>query len=476
MSVSLSSQMPACQTAGRRRVLLVAYSFPPVGGAGVQRPAKWVKYLPQFGWDVTVLTPENPSVPLRDVSLLVEIPAETRIVRAKTWEPDYRVKQQLANSPRANRPGLSQTIRGWAKSLASTVLQPDPQVLWVRNAIRAAADELRRVRHDAILVTVPPFSALSIGTALKRRFGLPLVFDFRDEWDLSNRYLEQAPRGWWSQFVQSRMQRSLLRHADAVIATTQASAATYRAKLAAVGNPASSHCIYNGFDPDDFTNVETSKKSSDVFRLVYMGTLWNLTDIEPLVAAIEQLEATKPHALGRLELVCIGRKTAEQQRILDRVRRTNCRVEFRGYCRHEEVAGWLQSADALCLTLADVPGAERVVPAKLFEYLATRKPILGVVPFGESSRLMRQFRRDGHFAPRDVAGIANWLIDRLCGQKYAAGPCGSDELLEQYSRPQLTARLADVLGSVAGRPAATEGSWEQDALSSPLGERCLVGV
>jgi glycosyltransferase involved in cell wall biosynthesis len=468
-----------------RRALLIAYSFPPVGGAGVQRPAKWTKYLPHFGWDVTVLTPENPSTPLRDDSLLAEIPPETRILRAKTWEPDYRVKQQMASTADAiGRQSLSQRVRSLAKSVAKTAalaaLQPDLQVLWVHNAIQAASTELRRVRHDAILVTAPPYSALLIGAALKKRFGLPLVFDFRDEWDLSNRYLEQAPRGWWSRCVQFRMQRSLLKRADAVIATTQSSAETYQAKLVEVGNAAKSHCIYNGFDPEDFAFADgplPERKRDETFRLVYAGTLWNLTDIEPLVLAIERLQQANSTLLSRLEFVCVGRKTADQQRLLDRVRHTACRAEFPEYCRHQEVAGWLHGAGALCLTLADVPGAERVVPAKLFEYLAARKPILAIVPHGEAARLVRRLRPDGQFVPRDVEGIANWLADRLRPGRHRGLPGGSPEMLAEFSRPYLTGRLAEVLNSVVvnRRP---RGSSAAD-LAEPsqcLADGCLAGA
>lgn len=477
MSVTLPTGTMSSETppARRRRVLLIAYSFPPVGGAGVQRPTKWVKYLPQFGWDVTVLTPSNPSVPVRDESLLAEIPSETRIIHAQTLEPDYRVKQQLAQTKINGSAGWTQTIRTWGKGVikraAQIALQPDAQVLWVRNALKAAAAELQRVPHDAILVTVPPYSMLSIGAALKKRFGIPVVFDFRDEWDLSSRYLEQVPRGWWSNLVQSRMQRRLLKQADAVLATTQASTQAYQVKLAEVGNSAPAHCIYNGYDPEDFTDSKPpteSSPASDVFRLVYTGTLWNLTDIEPLVQAIEALHQESPGLLKKLELVCIGRKTPEQQQILDRVRQTHCQAVFHDYCHHKEVAGWLNRAQALCLLLSDVPGAERVVPAKLFEYLATRKSILSIVPHGESARIVRRFLPEGHFVPRDVAGISGWLKDRLLQLKYVSTSRAPEELLEEYSRPMLTARLADVLNSVSGVKPLHVPSASSVAQQSPL--------
>ena len=169
-------------SARARRVLLIAYNFPPVGGAGVQRPVKWAKYLRRFGWDVTVLTTENPSVPVRDDSLLTDLPNDVRVVRARTWEPDYRVKQSLVGADTA-RPSFWQRMKSAAKGLArrcvKLALQPDPQVLWNPNALRVGAAVLSEQPHDAILVTAPAYSSFLIGAALKRQFRLPLILDYR---------------------------------------------------------------------------------------------------------------------------------------------------------------------------------------------------------------------------------------------------------------------------------------------------------
>src|SRR5262245_20547383 len=109
-----------------KRVLYVAYEFPPVGGAGVQRTTKFVKYLPEFGWDVSVLTVANPSVPLLDHSLADEIPADTVVCRAPTLEPSYKVKATVTAGS-ARRRGVRSLVRGAARAAARTVLQPDPQ-------------------------------------------------------------------------------------------------------------------------------------------------------------------------------------------------------------------------------------------------------------------------------------------------------------------------------------------------------------
>ncbi|MGK3993009.1 hypothetical protein [Sorangium sp. So ce1024] len=131
---------------------------------------------------------------------------------------------------------------------------------------------------------------------MKKRFGLPLVLDFRDEWDISQRYLENARQDCLSCIIQSRMQRYILKQADALVIAPGPAAA-------------------------DIAGPERS-----VFRLVYTGTLWNLTSIEPLIAAIEVLEASVPERLAQLELVIVGRRTEQQEKLLDRVRKTRCRL------------------------------------------------------------------------------------------------------------------------------------------------------
>lgn len=453
---------PATQR--RKRLLLVAYNFPPVGGAGVQRPVKWAKYLGSFGWDVTVLTTLNPSVPVRDESLLADLPRDVEIVRARTWEPDYSVKQNLIAAESATRKGLvrrlKETAKGVAKRCIKLALQPDPQVLWNFHAIRAGAVALRDQQHDAILVTAPAYSSFYIGAALKRRFGLPLILDYRDEWDLSGKYLENAQRDWISRVVQSRMQRQLLRTADAVVATTRRSTEALAEKLSLLKHTAASHCIYNGYDAEDFVHqlpdsaasqngCDVLKPERGTFRLVYTGTLWNLTDIEPLVRGIEHLDNARPDLSRRLELVCVGRKTAEQSVVLNRIQNTSARLVSIDYCEHSTALQWLRSASGVCLLLSDVPGADRVVPAKLFEYLAIRKEMLAISPAGETAEIVQQFFPQGHFTPGQVSAISDWLQHQISAADVPTRELSVDETaLREFSRESQTERLAEILNSL----------------------------
>lgn len=443
-----------------KRLLLVAYNFPPVGGAGVQRPVKWAKYLGKAGWDVTVLTTANPSVPARDESLLADLPSDVRVVRARTYEPDYRVKQNLIQQSEAKRPGMAQqfkgAIKGLAKRCVKLALQPDPQVLWNYDAIRVGTRTLQQQPHDAILVTAPAYSSFFIGAALKRRFGLPLVLDYRDEWDLSGKYLENAQRDWFSRVIQTRMQSRLLKQADAVIATTRRSTQALEEKLLGLRHSIPSHCIYNGFDAEDFEVPAGDQLVDDVvpkpepgkFRLVYTGTLWNLTDIEPLIRAIELLHSQAPQMMSKLELVCVGRKTAEQTAVLDRLRTTATKLVSIDYCEHSTALQWLRSACGLCLLLTDVPGADRVVPAKLFEYLAIRKDMLAISPDGETSEIVRQFCPEGHFHPNQIEGIASWLSERLTGADVHRPTDFDRTALNEFSRQEQASRLGQLLDSL----------------------------
>lgn len=450
--------------AGRsNRLLLVAYNFPPVGGAGVQRPVKWAKYLGRLGWDVTVLTTSNPSVPVRDESLLADVPSDVDVVRARTWEPDYRVKQNLIATATGARPGLVQratgVLRGLARRCVKLALQPDPQVLWNYHAIRVGAKALREKRHDAILVTAPAYSSFYIGAALKRQFRLPLVLDYRDEWDLSGKYLENAQRDWISKTVQSRMQSQLLRCADAVIATTELSTAALADKLTGLRHQVPARCIYNGFDADEFQDplesplVEDSPDVTPVergtFRLVYTGTLWNLTDISPLVKGIEQLNASHPEITSRLELVCVGRKTPDQLESLNKLQQTQARLKLVDYCDHSTALQWMRSANGLCLLLSDVSGADRVVPAKLFEYLAMKRDMLAICPNGETANIARRFFPDGHAMPGNVSGISRWLEQRIQDVDGSPVEVNADMPgLDEYSRETQTRRLVQLLTSL----------------------------
>jgi glycosyltransferase involved in cell wall biosynthesis len=445
--VSAADRMPP-----KRKVLVVAYIFPPVGGAGVQRVLKFVKYLRKHGWEPTVLTVANPSVPVIDESLAGDVPSEVRVVRAKSWEPSYAVK--AAVTPKhAGEQSIWRRVKQLGmraiRSCASIVLQPDSQMLWYPAAVAAGKRLLRKEQFDAILVTAPPYSSLLVGRALARASKVPLVVDYRDEWTISNDQLENKQLGPFARFLQRGMENRVLRTASGVVATTEASAESLRGRCREANASAPVYCIYNGFDADDFRDIEPAARDSRLFRVVYMGTLWNLTSLAPFKEAVATLSKTKPDLARRLEVVIVGRRVGKQVALVEELQRLSCRTIVQDYLEHSTVLGYLASADATLLLLSDAPGAERVVPAKLFEYAASGCETLAIVPQGETWKLLDKVSGSTRFEPRDVGGVARWLESRLSladslNTRRAAPPPGFD-------RDTQTAQLAEILLNVTSK-------------------------
>jgi glycosyltransferase involved in cell wall biosynthesis len=437
------------ESARRRRALFIAYTFPPVGGAGVQRTTKFVKYLPQCGWDASVLTVSNPSVPLRDESLVRDVPPTTKIVRARTFEPSYARKMTLAEGKL--RSGIIGPLKHALSKAMMGLLQPDPQILWNAPAFLAGVRALRRTPHDVIVASAPPFSSLLLGAALSTAARIPLVLDYRDEWDVSNKYWENRHVSGSSVAIQRAMENYALRHGSAVIATSPRSAGALSTLSRRARSGASVTHIFNGFDPDDFRSSDQSAIPPDgTWRLVYTGTLYHLMSPEPLVRAIEALASIRPDLAARIELVFAGRHTPEQRQRLARLALI-CRLNTREYVSHAEAIGLMRSADAVCVLLSDLPGADRVIPAKLFEYIASEKPILAIAPRGDVWDLLRPHPAAFAFQPGDVSQIKDWLVRAIEGDVRAPEP--GTIRTEPFNR-QLQAKdlasLLDDLVSVSG--------------------------
>ncbi|MEP6591357.1 MAG: glycosyltransferase, partial [Gemmatimonadota bacterium] len=332
-------------------------------------------------------------------------------------------------------------------------LQPDAQVLWLPDAVRRGRQLLRRLPHDAILATAPSYTNLLVGALLSRSSGLPLISDFRDEWDLSSTYWENAPRAALALAVQRRMQRFVYRRSTAILATTEASTIRIASRAAEAGATPRAVCIYNGWDADDILAANHAapvcERRPDRVRLVYAGTLWNLTSVAPVADAVAQLARQSPELLRRLEVVAVGRKTPDQSAQLQRLVAAGAEVVDVAYSPHPVALATMQTADALLLLLSGVPGAERVAPAKVFEYLALRRPILAVMPEGEIAALVRASGAGAHFLPDDIGGIAAWLRNRL-SQATPSRPAGDERQIARFERRALTGELALLLDELTG--------------------------
>ena len=411
-----------------RRVLVVAYVFPPAGGAGVQRVTKFVKYLPEFGWDCSVLTVANPSVPVFDETLARDVPESTVVRLAKTLEPGYALKNAVSagsggSSPAKQTGGFKKMLKSAVRAAGNAIFQPDAQILWYPGAVREGLQLLSELKHDAIFVTAPPFSSFVTGAALSRRSGLPLIVDYRDEWGISNQFQENRQKSSLSHRLQNRMQGKVLRQASAVIATTGPSAESVADTAERAGSTATVSCIYNGYDAADFS-----------------------TGVD-VVTAIEKLATDDTEQAERIEVVVAGRRTGVQDEILDRLESLPCELIREGYVDHKRAIEIMTEADVQCLLLSDVPEAGRVVPAKTFEYLALGGRILYVGP--EVREILSDFPQAESFLPADAAGIADYF-SRQFSESATESSEADKQSAVRFERRTLTRQLAEILNQTCG--------------------------
>lgn len=436
-----------------KRVLFVSYAFPPAGGAGVQRGAKFVKYLPHWGWSPSVLVPSNPSVPVFDGTLASDMAAGTIVRRARTLEPPYAFKnggsEKLREGSRLAR--MVDAFKRVPRMAAAGLLQPDPAVLWAPAAVLEGRRLLLELPHAAIVATGPPFSCFLIGRALQRLSALPLVLDYRDEWDLSHRFLENRGKGALAIRLQHAMQRRVMRAANAVIATTTRSVAALEQVRDEAGSRAPVVCIRNGFDADDFVDGAGAcvREDQSRYRLVYAGTLWNLTSVEPFVKAIRLFADREPGLAARLEVVFAGRRTRDQEALLRPLIDTPVRLVAHPYMDHGAALRLVRSADLLCALLTDAADAERVLPAKVFEYMASGRPILAIAPRGELWEVLDRYPHAYRFVPSDISGIATFLEGQTAsyqGEQSERSPAWD---ASPYDRRHQAGQLAEVLDALA---------------------------
>ncbi len=433
------------------RVLVVAYAFPPTGGAGVGRPAKLVKYLPAHGVQPTVLTAANPSVPLRDESLLKDLPPEMPIVRVRTLEPGYAVKQAgwtaRAGSPAGGAPGGgARRLMGRAAIAGRQALIPDPQILWQPAAQAALAQRLARRLDDVVLISAPPFSQFLLGPTARLRRGVGVVLDYRDEWSTVQQSYEMQAR--WSARAGARLERAVLRSAHFVTTATEAFRQNLLDRFPFL-NPERVVAIPNGYDPADFpADLPGPPAGADRLTVTYAGTVFNLTSPRGFLGAVRRLHAEAPELARRLRVRFLGRVTDTEKESFEGLDALG--VERVGYVPHSEVTPALAGSHiALCI-LDDVPFVERIYPAKIFElaHLADRVglEVLTLSPPGVLADLVRTHRIGPCLLPRDEAAITAYLKERLAAFVAGTPPAAPRPVgLERFDRRALAGEFAQVI-------------------------------
>lgn len=404
---------------GRRRALVLAYFFPPLGGAGVQRTLKFVEYLAPLGWDATVVSTRSRVYGARDPSLLAEIPPETRVMRTAAL-PLARYLGILLYRLRLPR------LRAW-------VVWPDGGLGWAPFALAAALRLARRERPDVLVSTSAPYGAHLVALVVARLTGMPWVADFRDEWS-ANPGLRDQPKA--LNALAGRAERAIAKLAARVVV-----AADYFQLEGLPGGSPRRVEILNGVDEADLTAVGPGSATQGRFVLAHVGSIYGDQDPTPVLEALARLAGRRAVDGDRLEVRLVGSIWDERF-----APPSGVRVESLGYVPHREAVAEMVRATALLLW---VSSASLAPSGKLFEYLASGRPLLCVTRSDNlAARLVREWDAGVVADPDDGRAIEEailtlwerWKADALPDQIEVRA-----RTLERYSRRAAAERLAGVL-------------------------------
>lgn len=375
------------------RLLLIAYAFPPVGGIMVMRALSLAKYLPASGFQVHVLSAANAVAPLHDPALLAHVPPSVTLHSAFTPELPFLFRKKLWNfvarpkPPQPSQPSpAAPPPTSLLANIARRVFSPDPQVVWVPFAIRAARRIIRRHQIQAVLVTAPPFSVFLIGNALKTAFPhLKLISDFRDEW--LRFYLTDFDflRSDFTRRRAERIEAETVALSDLVVAVTESSLREIRSRYPHQPD-AKFALVHNGFDPDALRPLllsppPTSLGPRSKVVITHLGTAYRTASPLFFLDAIRSLPAD---VRSRIEIRFVGRISETEQRLLSA---SDSSVRILGFLPQQQALARLAETDYLLLTMTN----EFSLPGKLFEYLASGKPIIALSPEnGEVARLIAE--------------------------------------------------------------------------------------
>jgi glycosyltransferase involved in cell wall biosynthesis len=402
------------------KLLLVSVHHAHPDSIGALRPRAMAKYLPRHGVEVDVLTSR---VQREDVTYDGSVIGVRDVTRQSASLPVY-VAWRL-----------------WQKGLRALGFHRDVREHWRDSVLRHADEILARSRPDAILATYPPVEALQVGVGLARRWGLPLVSDFRDGLLFEPLEVERM-RSRSSRRAYEALEAEVMERSRTVLTVSEPISAYFRETY---GHP-DVVTLYNGFDPEEIPEDLDLDLPPDAFHLAHtgrlsgsrVGTSGRGSGVEALRAAVRTIQARSPEAARRLRIHFMGELSDAERESLAPLAEAGL-VRFWGQEPRARALALQRKADVLLLVTA--PDQASVATGKLFEYLAAGKPILALTRGTEAERIVRETGAGVVVPPDDPERIAQALEALLSGTIPGA-PRRDEARIAAFARPEQMAALA----------------------------------
>jgi glycosyltransferase involved in cell wall biosynthesis len=419
-----------------QKVLIVTYYWPPGSGAGVQRWLKFSKYLPEYGWVPVILTvdPDFAAYPALDQSLAEEVPKDLIVhkTRATDWFRLYRKdKSRIPSSGFATNEGKSFSDR-ITRFIRGNFFIPDPRKGWNKFAFREACSIISAEKITHLITTSPPHSTQLIGLKLKKRFpGIKWIADLRDPWTEIYYYDQFYPTP-IARKIDSALELNVLKSADKIITVGISLADLFQQKVPALKGKF--EVVSNGYDAEDFSGLTASTPA--IFTISYIGTL---PDSYPVSGFLKALDVLREKGIDH-KLRFTGFVSQNQKRLIFSVAGESG-TEFIPYVSHARAIAHMLNSSALLIIIPDHKSNKSIITGKLFEYLASSKPVICLGPSdGDAARIIEDCGHGKTFHYEDFKGISEYLAT------LAANPViGEKKSPSVYRRDILVRKIVSLL-------------------------------
>ena len=430
-----------------KKVLIITYYWPPMGGGGVQRWLKTTKYIREFGWEPVIFTTDGAEISMYDESLFKDVPKGIEVIKSSIWEPFALYKKLMGKKEEKINPGFIQKEKGnnflqnfsiWVRG---NLFIPDAKKFWLNSAVKDLSSFLSKNNIDAIVSTGPPHTTHLIARKVAKKFNIPWMADFRDPWTNIDFY-HQLKLTSWADKKHKKLERKILKDADALLTVSKSWAKDF---LSISG--VEPIVITNGFDPDDF--LEAGKLSLDKkFSITHIGSLNK--DRNPFVfwEVIDELIKEYSSFGTDLEIKLIGPIDIS---VYEELKKYNLRLKTTviDSLPHKDVLPHLMQSQVLLLPLNDVPNINGVIPGKMYEYFGAKRPIICIgKEDGDAADIIHETQTGVVVGFKDKIKLKAELLDFYNQYKSGGIHLNSKDYFK-YSRKELASKIANILNTLS---------------------------
>ena len=422
-----------------KRALIITYYWPPAGGPGVQRWLKFVTYLKDFGVEPIVYVPKDPHYPLVDEDLLEDVPNNITVLKQPIKEPYRFAKFFSKKKTEAMSSGIlpkkkQSIVERLLLYIRGNFFIPDARIGWVKPSVSFLKDYLNNEAVDVVITTGPPHSLHLIGLQLKQHLGIKWLADFRDPWTTIHYHKSLQLTG-ASERKHKELEKKVLNTADRITVTSPRTKEEFEQ---ITKSPIS--VITNGYEEVAIGEVALDTS----FSIAHIGSLLSERNPKILWEVLAELASESSDFSQDLEIELVGAVSESiHDTISDYGLQSNCKVV--GYVSHAEALQFQHRSQLLLLIEMDRPETRAIIPGKLFEYMAAKRPIIAIGPAeSDVEQLLTKTRAGDYFLYNQKAELKETICRLYSTFKEGKITIDSDGV-KQFSRKALTEKLATLI-------------------------------